>query len=166
METPYRNRHIQPVPEQELDPRLAGMVDYWRGKISADADGATHLPGRAAIDPLDFRALLGHVLLVDVLRDEAGARRYRYRLFGTEFVFYHGGDLTGRYLDEISNAEFRAELLAQYDAAVTGRQPQYMTYDYIVAAERHRFHAVLLPLAADGVTVDMVLGCGVRVAVL
>ncbi len=157
METP---KHIQSVPALELEPQLTSLVQYWRGK---GRDG--RLPARADIDPLDFRTLLGRVLLVDVLR-ESGALRYRYRLFGTEFYFYHGSDLTGRYLDAIANAEFRAELLAQYDAAVTTRQPQYMTYDYIVEAERHRFHAVLLPLANDGETVDMVLGCGVRVAVL
>lgn len=160
METPRAPRHIQPVPEHGLDPQLKTLVQYWRGKGAAG-----RLPSRADIDPLDFTQLLGRVLLVDVVRG-GDTQRYRYRLFGTEFIFYHQADLTGRYLDEIANADFRAELLAQYEAALATKQPQYMAYDYIVAAERHRFHAVLLPLAADGVTVDMVLGCGVRVAVV
>lgn len=160
METPRAPRHIQSVPEHGLDPQLKTLVQYWSGKSVAG-----RLPARADIDPLDFRQMLGRVLLVDVVR-EGDRRRYRYRLFGTEFVFYHHGDLTGRYLDDIANAEFRSELLAQYEAALFTRQPQYMTYDYIVEAERHRFQAVLLPLARDGVNVDMVLGCGVRVAVI
>jgi len=160
METPRAPRHIQPVPEHGLDPQLKTLVQYWSGKCTAD-----RLPARADLDPLDFRQLLGRVLLVDVLH-EGDRRRYRYRLFGTEFIFYHQRDLTGRYLDEIVNIDFRSELLAQYDAALSTRQPQYMTYDYIVEAERHRFHAALLPLAADGATVNMVLGCGVRVAVI
>lgn len=162
METPPmpKGRHMMPVAEQDLDPRLHDMLRYWRARCR---DG--RLPARRDIDPIELKALLGNILMVDVVRQADGTPRFRYRLFGTEFIFYHGRDLTGRWLDEIANAGFRDELLALYHAVVTRREMRTLSYDYLVDGLRHRFQAVLLPLAADGSTVDIVLGCGVRVAV-
>ncbi len=152
------NRHITPVAPADLDPRLRDLIAYW-----SDKRGTRRFPARADLDPLDLKPLLGFLLLVDVVRSEGGDWRLRYRLFGSEFVFYHGRDLTGRWLDEIANAGFRAELLALYGRAISDGAMQTLSYDYILERGRQRFQAVLLPLSSDGVTVDIVLGCGVPV---
>jgi hypothetical protein len=147
-----------PVASADLDPRLRGLVDYW-----SDKRGERRYPSRRDLDPLDLKGLLGYLLLVDVVGPPDGQFRLRYRLFGTEFVFYHGADLTGRWLDDIANTGFRDELLALYRKVVTRGEMQTLSYDYMVERGRQRFQAVLLPLSADGETVDIVLGCGVPV---
>lgn len=154
-------RHITRLTESVVAPRLVELTAYWRERC---ADG--RLPARADIDPLQLKDLLGTLLLVEVVTED-GRRRFRYRLFGTEFVFYHGRDLTGHYLDEIADTGFRDELLGVYADAVAQRAPQFLAYDYIVDAARHRFQAVLLPLSnRDDGAVDMIFACGRRVAVL
>lgn len=155
-----KGRHMMPVAEKDLDPRLQTLLGYWRAR---GLDG--RLPARKDIDPLDLRPLLGNILMVDVVPQADGSLRFRYRLFGTEFVFYHGGDLTGHWLDDIANSGFRNELLGLYRDVVARREMRTLSYDYLVDGLHHRFQAVLLPLAADGCRVDIVLGCGVRVAV-
>lgn len=149
-----------PIPESELDPRLKALLDYWRGKCSAG-----HLPARADIDPLELRALLGNINLIEVVLQADDTRRFRYRLFGTEFVFYHGGDLTGQWVDEIGNAVYRQELVRLYEhVATTGATPM-LSYDYILDNRRHRFQAVILPLASNGREIDMILSSGLPVGI-
>jgi hypothetical protein len=156
------NRHITPVAESDLDVRLRGLAGYWDSKRAG-----RRFPARADLDPLELKGLLGFLLLVDVVRQDSdssgqpGGLRFRYRLFGTEFVFYHGSDLTGRWLDEIANSAFREELLALYRGVVNDGDMRTMSYDYLKGDQRHRFQAVLLPLSSDGETVNIVLGCGV-----
>jgi hypothetical protein len=149
-----------PIPEAELDPRLKGLLDYWRGKCSPG-----RLPARADIDPLELKSLLGNINLIEVVPQPDGTRRFRYRLFGTEFVFYHGGDLTGQWIDQIGNAVYRQELAALYEHVVaTGATPM-LSYDYILDSRRHRFQAVILPLASDGRDIDMILSSGLPVGI-
>jgi len=154
-------RHITPVVESDLDERLSGLIGYWATKRQG-----RRFPARADFDPLDLRSLLGYLLMVDVVRGAEDGLRFRYRLFGSEFVFYHGADLTGRWLDEIANAGFRDELLALYRSVVTEGEMRTLSYDYMIGDLRRRFQAVLLPLSADGKMVNIVLGCGVPVETL
>lgn len=149
-----------PIAESELDLRLKALLDYWRGKCSAG-----RLPARADIDPLELRGLLGNINLIEVVRQDDGSRRFRYRLFGTEFVFYHGGDLTGQWVDEIGNAVYRQQLVGLYEHVVaTGATPM-LSYDYILDSRRHRFQAVILPLASDGREIDMILSSGLPIGI-
>lgn len=149
-----------PIPETELDARLKALLDYWRGKCSAGRP-----PARADIDPLEFRPLLGNINLIDVVPQADGSQRFRYRLFGTEFVFYHGGDLTGQWVDEIGNAVYRQQLLGLYRHVVATGTTPILSYDYILDSRRHRFQAVILPLASDGYRIDMILSSGLPVGV-
>lgn len=149
-----------PIAESDLDPRLVTLLDYWRSKRNGRS-----FPSRNAIDPLDLRGLLGHINLIDVVRDGAAAPRFRYRLFGSELIFYHGGDLTGVWVDKIANQTYREELVGLYTHVVqTGATPM-VSYDYLLDSRRHRFQAVILPLAADGELIDMILSCGISVGV-
>lgn len=151
-------RYCIPIPEAELDPRLKDLLRFWAGK-----QAGKRFVARADIDPLELRHLLGHILLVDVVRQADAGPRFRYRLFGTEFVHYHGADQTGRWLDEIGLPGFREELLLLYTQVVEQGSARTLTYDYTIAEGVQRFQALLLPLSSDDRTVDMVFGCGVPV---
>ncbi|PJI37470.1 PAS domain-containing protein [Ferrovibrio sp.] len=149
-----------PIPESELDPRLKALLEYWRGKCSPG-----RLPARADIDPLELKSLLGNINLIEAVPQPDGTRRFRYRLFGTEFVFYHGGDLTGQWVDQIGNAVYRQQLVGLYEHVIaTGATPM-LSYDYILDSRRHRFQAVILPLASDGREIDMILSSGLPVGI-
>ena len=80
------------------DPRLAALYDYWDGKRAGRA-----MPARADIDPVEMRAWLGHLLLIEIAEDG----RFVYRLYGTAFVDSFGVDMTGRSVDELRSEERR-----------------------------------------------------------
>jgi hypothetical protein len=114
-----------------------------------------HMPARADFDPLDLKYMMGRLLLVDVLRDPL---RFRFRLIGTELVKRAGIDLTGRMLDDYPYPEFREHMRALYTAAAATRQPLGSRETRLVLDGRlRRYEGLLLPLATDGETVDMLM---------
>src|SRR3546814_807948 len=104
--------------------------------------------------------------MIDVVPQPDGPPRFRYRLFGTEFVFYHGSDLTGRWLDEIADPGFRTELIAMYAGIAASGEMHMLSYDYLLATGPHRFQALALPLSEDGSSITMILVCGLPVGAL
>jgi hypothetical protein len=97
------------------DPRLKRLYEYWRERCAAAA-----MPTRRAIDPLDFRYILGYVTLVEV---ELNPRRYRFRLDGSILAMLSGMDYTGKYLDELGMPDYIDFVAASYDRVVDGRHP-------------------------------------------
>jgi len=97
------------------DPRLQRLRDYWRSRC-----GGAAMPLRSAIDPLDFRYILGYVTLVEV---ELAPRRYRFRLDGSILAMLSGMDYTGKYLDELGMPDYIDFVAASYDRVVDGRHP-------------------------------------------
>jgi hypothetical protein len=132
------------------DGRIAGVARYWAGLA---ADG--RLPGRADIDPVDIPRLLRNVFLVDV---RAGVPRYVFRLVGTGVVDLLG-ELTGRPVGTGLDAEEAERVLSHYDRCARDGRPMWREGVLRTRRNRHAgFQRVLLPLAADGRRVDMVLG--------
>ena len=97
------------------DPRLRRLFEYWRGCCA----GAI-MPARSAIDPLDFRFILGYVTLVEV---EPAPRRYRFRLDGSILAMLSGMDYTGKYLDELGLPDYIDFVAASYDRVVDRLRP-------------------------------------------
>jgi len=97
------------------DPRLQRLYDYWRGRCSGAA-----MPARMAVDPLDFRYILGYVTLVEV---ELSPRRYRFRLDGSILAMLSGMDYTGKYLDELGLPDYIDFVAASYDRVVDRVKP-------------------------------------------
>ena len=60
------------------------------------------MPARGDLDPVDLKALLPLLILIDVVPDE---RRYVYRLVGTREVEMRGGDPTGKAVKDAYYAE-------------------------------------------------------------
>lgn len=136
----------------QLSPFLQKPFDYWLAKR-----GVRSMPARADIDPVEMRAWLPQTLLAEPLADGD----FRFRLVGTDVRNRLGREMTGRRLSELPvPADQLRILIAEYRSAVTGRAPTHHFHDH---PKEHpgtpiRFGRLLLPLSADGETVDLLLG--------
>lgn len=132
---------------------LQRLYDYWRSKRRGD-----RLPGRADLDPMEIPDLLSRLVLIDVARGERGCR-YRFRLVGTEVVAAIGQDLTGQWLDQIGGVGRTDPVIASYDRVVATRSPHaWRNIVHVEGREHVGYRRLICPLAADGETVDMLIG--------
>jgi len=112
------------------------------------------LPGRQHIDPLDFPDLLPRIMLIDVVRDDAGQPRFRIRLMGSDVVTLQGQDGTGKYVEQILTSG--VDIIAGYQDILVSRQPQFRRGTVAaVGREFMPYERIAFPLASDGETVDM-----------
>lgn len=131
------------------------LVEIYRHWLSL-CPGEEELPGRQHLDPAAFPHLLPQVWLVDVARDPM---RFRYRLVGTRIDQVTGVNLTGKWMDEIhprSHIE-GAGFQRYYRAAESGLPSWRRGRPLFWYAKVAEIENVLLPLARDGRTVDMLL---------
>jgi hypothetical protein len=112
-------------------PELVQVASLWRDK-SAGRD----MPLRRDMNARALKAYLPHIILADVV-DDAGRRRYRFRLMGTSIARMFG-DHTGRFLDEAIVSPFRERWTAAIDAALQAGGPirlsgriEYRQLDYL-----------------------------------
>ena len=129
------------------------LYDYWRARQRSG-----RLPARADIDPADLRRLLPRLALIDVLR-EGHDLAFRYRLTGTEIVNRAGRDPTGKRFEELYRGDYLQTANATYRQVVDTGRPHTSdrVYPLVPGREYMRYDRLLLPLAGDGVTVDMVM---------
>jgi hypothetical protein len=130
---------------------LADIHAYWAGKRA----GRT-MPSRADICPIELRRNLTSVILVDVVGTPP---RFRKRLVGSAIVAKEGYDSTGCWLDETVREDIRDAVLAQHREAVEGRGMSCYTISFLGQDRKiYRYQRLLLPLSADGETVNMLFG--------
>ena len=134
------------------------LYTYWQSKR-----GTRAMPSRADIDPGEFRALLPHVMLVDVVD---GGADFRYRLVGTELERHFGRSVTGHLLNELGNGTYLDYIRSLYLSVMIEGVPVYSanSYDdgragFALIASFKRAYRLMLPLSRDDSSVDMVL-CG------
>jgi hypothetical protein len=142
---------LDAIAAQKVHAKIARMVGYCRSIVPPD-----RLPGRAQFDPLDVPALLPNVWL---LEREPGPR-FRYRLMGTRVAAAFQGDLTGRYVGEVHSADAAAAMLAYLTGVADSRRPHFRIGRPTAwpIAEFLTLERLYMPLAHDGITVDMILG--------
>ena len=143
--------HLADVSAGIHDPRLARLYAYW-----AQRKGSRRFPARRDLDPVDLRYVLGHLMLLDVLRDPL---RFRYRLHGAEITSRVGYDLTGRFLDEIPDPEYRDYAVSRCKALVESGEPLVTRRDRTLGGQLNSYEALWLPFSENGVNVTMLL-CG------
>lgn len=144
-----------------LDQRLKLLQDYWESKRRGDL-----LPGRASLLPEEIHHMLPNIIIYDVLRpeqpagiDAARPYRYRIRLMGTQVVRLSGEDNTGRYLEETVVPSNFDNVYQRLTRVVEQRKPQTgESRLHKPSRDFMRFCYVDLPLASDGIVVDMILG--------
>ncbi|HZL58926.1 MAG TPA: PAS domain-containing protein [Stellaceae bacterium] len=112
-------------------------------------------PARADFDPLDLKYVLGYLSLVEVRREPP---HFRYRLHASNLAARLGLDLTGKSIESIPSAEQRDHARRHYAEVVgLGAPIAYprrllLRDDDFIDAE-----ALVLPLAADGSHIDMLM---------
>ena len=137
-------------------PKVAAMHAYW--EVRKPDPGL--LPSRAHIDPADIPTLLPHLFLLDVIERPL---RFRYRLAGTKLLYAGDREMTGLLMEDAHPNLFIAPPYADYPACVrehrVSRRLGTPVFDW--DREHVRIERLLLPLAGDGIHVDMILGLSV-----
>lgn len=133
-------------------PKLRELYAYWDGKR-----GARSMPARADLDPIDVRAVIGNIILVDVIAGEP--LTFRIRLHGTNLSERVRFDLTGKMLDEMPQAEFRELTQKSFTRVVQTKEPLHAYRDGVLDNRRRVYETLILPLSSDGENVDRIL-CG------
>ncbi|PJI44397.1 PAS domain-containing protein [Ferrovibrio sp.] len=147
---------LEGAPQLTLD-TLRALYNYWAGKRNGRA-----LPDRADIDPIEMKAWLGNLMLVERI----DGNDYLYRLYGSTFVNQFKVDMTGKRVNGLP--EKQAELLrSEYDAVVHSGIPMSRrytaTFDYTSRDKRSTWQVerswerLALPLTAGGPDVKMLL---------
>ncbi|MFN4276945.1 MAG: PAS domain-containing protein [Ferrovibrio sp.] len=135
-----------------IDPRLLRLLRDWQGWC-----GSRPLPSRNDFGAEDLQYLLGHVFLLDVVPGEGGPR-FRYRLFGSAVTMYRGFDLTGQFLDQHPDPAFASRVHEAYLQSMQARLPLWATVSgFTMHGLSANFEGMILPLASDGETPDMML---------
>ncbi|MEQ9641584.1 MAG: PAS domain-containing protein [Alphaproteobacteria bacterium] len=141
-----------PVPPEADDDELRHMWDYW---LARSRDG--RLPARGDIEPLDLRAIMGALTILDVI-DSGGKQRFQYRLWGTRVLELFGEELTGKFADELGFDPEGHIQAALEDVRRTGKPhfwqrplPPHRQLDHV------SYRRLALPLGDDGETVDRIL---------
>jgi len=133
-----------PPPEFRVcleDPGMAALLDHWCA-LRAGADG--RMPPRRAVDPLAVPKLLQHLMIQE--REASG--RYRWRLTGTAVAAQLGGNMAGRYLDEVIPAESLAARMRLLSQVLDGGRPTlYVGYAVLPRREYKALRRLILPLA-------------------
>lgn len=125
--------------------------------IYKEAKGARLMPSRQELDPIDLpTALLPNLLLIDV---EAGpSLRFRWRLIGTTITRIMGRDSTGKFWDELYDADVLSALSETSTWVVENRRPlRTVTRAPIEERNFQVSENLELPLSEDGVTVSMIM---------
>lgn len=130
--------------------KIARFFRYWRSIHPPQG-----LPGRQHLDPLAIPSLLPGIWLLDIQREPF---RLRYRLVGTEAVEAIGTEVTGKWMDECHAAMHEEPAYYErYRAVVEQKLPSWRRG--VPRLWTHKKYATLenmvLPLAADGITVNM-----------
>ena len=93
------------------------LYDFWQARQRGGG-----YPDRADFDPVDMRAWLGHLMLVELAEG-----RWIYRLYGTYFVETFRREMTGKAIDELPPEQARL-LQEEYDRVRIGAAPVVRTY--------------------------------------
>jgi hypothetical protein len=131
-------------------PQTRDFFAYWDGKR-----GARAMPARADLDPIEMKAWLQGIQLIDVFDNP---RRLVYRLVGEVEVAMRGFNHAGHNVEDAFFAVSREDALHNYGLVVDG---QHMVYDWARYAAASGFQVsqetIFLPLSDDGKRVNMVI---------
>lgn len=138
---------------EDLPQPLSLLYGYWQKK-----NKKKRLPGRKDIDPVEMRQFLAHTALIDVV-EGAGPKKFRFRLVGTHIVDVHGTELTGQFIEDVDVGESWQEALAICQYTTENGKPAFQAGEYRRKSDEARFNfeRLVLPLAGDGRSVDMLL---------
>lgn len=130
------------------DPEIAAFRALWDSKRRGGK-----LPARGDFSVDDLKPFMGRVALLDVVD---GGRDFRFRLYGTHIVDEYKNEMTGKLASEF-RPDFREPVLRGYKTAYETRRPHADTVDIDAPDMHYVWDRIVVPLAADGKTVDMLM---------
>jgi hypothetical protein len=141
----------QPENMDNVHPKIRKIFKYWTA-IHPESG----LPGRQHFDPVDVPDLLAHIRLVDVVGEPP---RFRVRLCGGRIRDHFGSCQRDRYYDEMFPAFATRPSFRDFMAAIETHAPQLHRGHCELNPEKEfiPLERIVLPLASDGKTVDMLL---------
>jgi hypothetical protein len=137
----------------EAHPRIQRLISYWRSLVPHPG----LLPARRHFDPLGVRELMPHLWLVDVVPDDP--RRYRARLVGGALVEAGAPIRRGEYFSDVMTEEEIRRSNEVFDRVAYEKVVDWRRGPSVLRKLKHvtAIERVLMPMAADGMTVDMLL---------
>jgi len=84
-------------------------------------------------------------------------RRFRYRLHGTTLVNRDRYDMTGKWLSEHPEPQYRERIRSSWTRMVEARNPVLAKRSIWIGDRSRRYGAVILPLSSDGVMIDKLI---------
>lgn len=137
------------LPDDLRHPHLVRLYRHWD-----EVRRGRPMPSRADLDPVSLPQLLGHLLLIDVLR---APLRFRYRLIGTRLTERIRRDMTGKFFDDIPEPVYRDRLYDWHGGVVAEKAPRGGVTARRLLDRWEPYEILTLPLSTDGVEVDMTL---------
>ena len=138
---------------RKLEPDLARVREYWEGLKRGDAD----VPFWDDVNLSTVPTLSGRLMLIEVFDKPV---RFRLGMLGEELKERHGGDVLGKFLDEIDVRAPLQYLNSQSSAAVESCAPAYYRHGLARRSGSRTTDAysrLLLPMWGDG-RIGMLLG--------
>ena len=136
------------------------LLGYWE-KLYQERG---RLPGRSQFNPSKVRSNLRGIWLVDCLRPTSGNCRnghplFRCRLYAAGLVDLFGTDLTGLMLHEADCGFADSATEHDFMAIMSDKRPRFWrgAVAMTMPTSPHAVEVLMLPLAEDGNTVDMLL---------
>jgi len=144
------NRITQPP--SGANAKIVAIYDYWR----QIAPGSDMLPGRQHLHPTDIPRLLPNVWLVDVVDNP---QRFRTRLLGSALQQAGIPLRPGDFVEGPVPPSRKQDALSDFRFVATMREPLWFRGVPRVPHQKeiYEFERIYLPLAADGVNVDVLL---------
>ncbi len=131
-------------------PRLERLYSDWIARLHG-----RRFPSRADFDPADLVYLWGNLSLLDVLRKPL---RFHYRVHATEVARRFDIDLSQKGLDALPYPKLREVLKQRLIQVVAMAVPSVWEGDDIRDdGKLWRVEVLILPLARDGETIDMLM---------
>jgi hypothetical protein len=132
-------------------PELYDVLRLWEEKR-----GSRELPSKSDLTPF---ALKNHLGCIVVVRGTHSPLAFRFSLHGSKIVDVVGRDITGMSLEEAFEGEALRKTRALGEHMVRTKRPVRM-HSTVVPIDKDflEVETIFLPLAADGTTVDTLLG--------
>ena len=94
-------------------------------------------------------------MLIEVLTE--ASPRFQIRLHGSNLVEHHGGDLTGKMMDELPSTERRRLVIESFTQVATADEPVHTHRKFLLDNKWVEYEAIILPLSNDGTIINMLL---------
>jgi hypothetical protein len=132
-------------------PRLKRLYEAWEERRRG-----REFPSRADFSPLDLTYILGNVSLLDVAY---APLRFRFRLHASHLSARFGFEMTNKSVDEMPIVSHGRMARAHYTEVIEKRAPVAHARDnlFIDCSQKRECEGLVLPLARDGTTIDMLL---------